>query len=199
MTVNEMSAFDPTRFLTKVNGRDYLEVKWRLVWMRTQHPDASVETDLVHSDGTTAIFRARVTLPTGASATGWGSESAGDFPDFLEKAETKALGRALAALGFGTQFCQDFDFGAEMQRVVDSPIDIRGVRARPDPQPLRQEATPRQLKYLHSIAREAGLTDEDLERRALEAFGERVEMLARREVSSLIEMIQTERSAGLAS
>jgi hypothetical protein len=193
--MSELSAFDPTRFLTKVNGRDYLEVKWRLVWLRSQHPDASVETELVEADGSAAVFRARVTLPTGASATGWGSESAGDFHDFLEKAETKALGRALAALGFGTQFCQDYDFGAEAQRVVDSPIDIRGLRGRVEPQALRQEATPRQLKYLQTIAREAGLTEEEVERRAVDSFGEPVASLARRDMSSLIEMIQSERAA----
>jgi hypothetical protein len=194
MTMSEMSAFEPTRFLTKVNGRDYLEVKWRLVWLRSHHPDAQIETEMMRCEPHSVVFRARVTLASGASATGWGSEDADDFHDFLEKAETKALGRALAALGFGTQFTQDYDFGAEQQRVVDSPIDIRGVRV-----PLHQEATPRQLKYLHSIAREVGLSDDDVERRAVETFGDSLSMLGRRDVSSLIEMIQSERSPGLAS
>ena len=36
--------FEPARYLTRVNGSDYLEVKWRLVWLRDQHPDATVET-----------------------------------------------------------------------------------------------------------------------------------------------------------
>jgi len=197
--MSEMSAFEPTRFLTKVNGRDYLEVKWRLVWLRSMHPDAQIDTELMQSDSLSAVFRARVTLPSGASASGWGSESAGDFHDFLEKAETKALGRALAALGFGTQFCQDYDFGAEQQRVVDAPVDIRGLRARTDTLPTRQEATPRQLKYLYSIAREAGLADDELEQRAVEVFGEPIATLGRRGVSSLIELIQAERPAGIAS
>lgn len=197
--MTELSAFDPIRFLSKVNGRDYLEVKWRLVWLRSLHPDASIDTELIHVDGNSAVFRARVTLPGGASASGWGSESAADFHDFLEKAETKALGRALAALGFGTQFCQDYDFGAEQQRVVDSPIDIHQTRGRSEPQPLRQEATPRQLKYLQTIAREAGLNEEELEQRAQATFGESVSMLPRRAVSSLIELLQAERTAGVAS
>lgn len=195
--MSELSAFDPARFLTKVNGRDYLEVKWRLVWLRTQHPDAVIDTELMHVDANSAVFRARVSLPNGASATGWGSEAINDFHDFLEKAETKALGRALAALGFGTQFCQDYDFGADIQRVVDSPIDIRGFRAQPTV--VRQEATPRQMKYLQQVAREAGLSEDDLERRSIESFGEPVDRLARREVSSLIEMILSERPSGIAS
>jgi len=198
--MSEMSAFDPARYLTKVSGRDYLEVKWRLVWLRTMHPEAQIDTELVQSDGVSAIFRARVTLPTGATASGWGSESANDFHDFLEKAETKALGRALAALGFGTQFCQDYDFGAEQQRVVDAPIDIRGLRGRADAAaPARQDATPRQLKYLHSIAREAGLSDDELEQRSIDTFGEPLASLGRRGMSSLIELIQSERTSGIAS
>ncbi len=44
----------------------------------------------------------------GAVAVGHGSEAAGDFGDFIEKAETKAIGRALAALGYGIE-------SAEMQ------------------------------------------------------------------------------------
>lgn len=191
--MSEQSAFDPAKHLTKVSGRDYLEVKWRLVWLRDQFPEAVVETDLMQHEKNTAIFRARVTLPNGASATGWGTEASDDFGDYLEKAETKALGRALAALGFGTQFCQDYDFGAEQQRVVDSPIDIHGSRQRPAGLP-RQEATPRQIKYLHAVAREIGLSEDDLDARAHESFGAGLAELSRRDISALIEQIQSERT-----
>ncbi len=202
-TVSEQSAqttFDPAKHLSKVSGRDYLEVKWRLVWLRSVHPDAVIETELVEHRNNMAVFRAKVTLASGASATGWGSEGAGDFGDYLEKAETKALGRALAALGFGTQFCPDYDFGAEQQRVVDSPVDIRNARgtrasavaAGVSGQP-RQEATPRQIKYLYAVSREVGLSNDDLEARAQETFGVAVAELGRREVSALIEQIQAER------
>lgn len=41
------------------------------------------------------------------------------FGDFIEKAETGAIGRALALVGFGTQFCADeLDEGP---RLADSP------------------------------------------------------------------------------
>jgi len=124
------SGFEPGRYLTKVGGADYLEVKWRLVWLREVHPDAVVETELVSHVGQDAIFRARVTIPGGGSATGFGSEAYDDFRDYIEKAETKALGRALAALGFGTQFCPDFEFGAREGRVVDTPVDFSTTRGR---------------------------------------------------------------------
>jgi hypothetical protein len=140
-----------------------------------------------------AVFRARVTIPSGASATGWGSEGSDDFGDYLEKAETKALGRALAALGFGTQFCPDYDFGADRQRVVDSPVDIRSGRAVGGGNGARQEATPRQVKYLYAVAREVGLSNEELEERSQDGFGCTISELSRRDISTLIEQIQAGR------
>jgi hypothetical protein len=118
-----MSDFNPNEHLTKLTGKDYLEVKWRLVWLRSEHPDAVIETDMIEHSDTHAIFKATVYIPGPAgSATGWGSETKGDFKDFLEKAETKAIGRALGALGYGTQFAPDHEFGADQGRVVDSPV-----------------------------------------------------------------------------
>ena len=92
--------FDPRRYQRKVNGSDYLEVKWRVAWLRSEHPDASIETSVHELTDQRAVFRASITLPSGASSTGYGSESPGDFRDYIEKAETKAIGRACSALGF---------------------------------------------------------------------------------------------------
>jgi hypothetical protein len=203
--------FDPTRFLTRVNGSDYLEVKWRLVWLRDRHPDAMVETELISHVDNTAIFRAQVQIPGAGAATGWGSESAGDFRDYLEKAETKAIGRSLAALGFGTQFCPDHEFGAAHGRVVDAPVKAaRSTRAsatgdRQEPVAVAaigpdQAATQRQLRYLQAVAREAGLDGAALDERAMQEFGVQAVGLSRRDASTLIDLIQTQSSgAKLAS
>jgi len=186
---SERQVFDPSKFLTKVNGNDYLEVKWRLLWFRTDHPDGEIETELVeHRDGV-AVFRARVRVPGGGSATGWGSESAEDFADYLEKAETKALGRALAALGYGTQFCPDFEFGAAEQRVVDAPIDGSRLAGRRG----SGRATPRQLEYLRDMARRLGMSDDELEAQVREQFGVGLEELARQDASTLIETLRQRR------
>jgi hypothetical protein len=66
-----------------------------------------------------AIFRAVAKDGKGGIGTGTKSEKAASFPDFIEKAETGAIGRALAALGFGTQFAPELD---EQHRIVDSPV-----------------------------------------------------------------------------
>lgn len=123
-------AFEPTQYLSKFDGRDYLEVKWRLLWLRTEYPEARMTTEIVqhNEEGGFALFRAEVEIPGGGKATGWGSETVRDFHDYIEAAETKALGRALAALGYGTQFCQDFDFSANARpgtgQVVDAPVSL---------------------------------------------------------------------------
>ena len=122
--------FDPATHLTDISGKQYLEVKWRLAWLRDDEPNAFIETELKEHQPGFALFRASVTLPSGGSATGWGAETESDFGDYIEKAETKALGRALAALGYGTQFCMDFDEGGS---VTDSPVAPRNTEPRSKP------------------------------------------------------------------
>lgn len=124
-----LEGFDPRSQIVNLRGKEYLEVKWRLVWLRKDHPDAVIETELVShiQNPPMAIFKARVSIPGGGSATGWGQEEAADFGDYLEKAETKSLGRALAALGFGTQFTDDYTFDETHERLVDVPVQRKGL------------------------------------------------------------------------
>jgi hypothetical protein len=148
------SEFDPTPFIRQLRGRggaaDYLDVKWRLLWLRKEHPDAEIVTELVQHDPQMAIFKATVTVPTGGKATGYGSETASDFPDFIEKAETKAIGRALNAFGYGAQF-------GDFQRPDDpalerAPTHGSGERPAPAAPPIalpRRDETPQK----HSEAR----------------------------------------------
>jgi len=185
-------SFDASRYLRKLNGKEYLEVKWRLLWLRSEHPEAIVATELVKHEAGLALFRARVSLPEGGEATGWGSETSSDFQDYIEKAETKALGRALAALGFGTQFCEDFDFSAEnaereAARVVDAPV------AAPDGGPRGREAraTAPQVKAIYSIARSRrGLDEGGVEERCRASFGRPPAELSRRQASQFIDALK---------
>ncbi len=122
-------AFSPDQHLRNLKGQQYLDVKWRLMWLREEHPQARIATEMVHLDTEQklAVFKAEVSIPDKGSATGFGSETERDFPQgWVEKAETKAIGRALAALGFGTQFALELDEG---DRVVDSPVTASGPRA----------------------------------------------------------------------
>jgi len=143
-------AFNPNDHVMQIKNRngsaDYLPVQWRLVWFREHCPEGSIETEMLHLDldreteeegyawnnetkrsekvvkraNGLAVFRAVVKDGKGGIATGTKSEKAASFPDYIEKAETGSIGRALAALGYGTQFAPDLD---EQHRIVDAPVD----------------------------------------------------------------------------
>jgi hypothetical protein len=117
-----LEKFDPNKHLIQLKGKDYLQVMWRLVWFREAYPHGTIHTEVVHLDleNNIAVFKATVTDGEGGSATGHGSESMRDFLDYIEKAETKSVGRALAALGFGTQFAPELEEG---NRIVDAPVE----------------------------------------------------------------------------
>jgi hypothetical protein len=110
--------------LLNLRGKDYLEVKYRLVWFREERPTWSIETSFVERSDRAALARAEIRDEGGRIvATSHKFENVQGFPDFLEKAETGAIGRALALIGYGTQFCADeLDEG---DRIVDSPAESR--------------------------------------------------------------------------
>ena len=128
-----MTKFDPTPHLMKLQGKDYLPVAARLHWLRTEQPDAVIVTELVELRADFALAKATVTLSNGASSTDYGSETPKDFKDYIEKSLTKAIGRALGSLGFGTQFCNDHEDGATIDRPVDAPQRPRQAAPRPAP------------------------------------------------------------------
>jgi hypothetical protein len=157
--MQQNNQFDPTEHLIKVTGgADYLEVKWRLVWFRNEHPEGKIFTEVEEHDRHDGYARvkARVqydrTMEDGtvrtAIAESTGTEIISDFPDYLEKAETKAIGRALAALGYGTQFATDFDMqnGDGTQHVVDAPVNHQAANtAKADYAPAARQDDPVQL------------------------------------------------------
>jgi hypothetical protein len=153
--MSEQQSFNPREHIIQIKTgqgtQEYLPVQWRLVWFRKEHPRGTIETELIHLDvdketeaetfvwnperrrsekitkqaNGLAIFRATVKDGEGGMATATKMETAASFPDYLEKAETGSIGRALAALGYGTQFTADeLD---ESHRIVDSPVDRGGV------------------------------------------------------------------------
>ncbi len=106
--------------LLNLHGKDYLQVCHRLVWFREEKPDWSIETFPVELKEESTMFKAEIKDPSGRTiATAHKYEDKKGFADHKEKAETGAVGRALAMVGYGTQFAPEFDEGA---RIVDAPI-----------------------------------------------------------------------------
>lgn len=142
--------FNPNDHIIQIKNKqgnaDYLPVQYRLVWFREQCPQGTIDTEEVmidldrefeaevyawnadtrRSEKTLkrapgyARFRAVVTDGKGGRATATKTERGVDFPDFVEKAETGAIGRALAALGYGTQFAPELN---EEHHIVDAPVE----------------------------------------------------------------------------
>lgn len=165
------SEFKPQEHtVTLRGGQAYLPVAWRLVWLRTDHPDAIVTTELVdHREGF-ALFRAQVSIPGGGSATGWGSETSKDFLDYIEKAETKALGRALAALGYGTQFAPELSEGD----IVDAAVPAAPSAAPPPSNPEPQIT----LEDVLVVAAKMGIDRARLDAWNMRRFGRKTEALS---------------------
>lgn len=118
--------FDAKSHLIDLKGKAYLQVMWRLVWFRDEKPLWAIDTKLEQLTDNHAVFSAKIYDENGSlKSAGYGSESVKDFHDFIEKAETKAVGRALAMLGYGTQFAPELDEG---ERIVDSPVGKAEVK-----------------------------------------------------------------------
>lgn len=142
--------WDPNKNLMNWKGKSYLNVQNRMIWfIRDQRElimrglataSYAINTELVEMDRDAgwAHFKTYVRDVLGNEATMYGSEAMRDFPDYAEKASTKSLGRALAMLGYGTQFAPEMDEG---ERIVDSPTP-QSRPATPAAMPARQVPAP---------------------------------------------------------
>ena len=116
---------DLTPHFMKLTGQDYLKVPGRVLMFRAAMPKGGIQTELVEHDRQAgwAQFKATILSEGGAIlATAYGSESKAGFKDYLEKAETVAIGRALALAGFGTQFATSDFYEDEETKLADSPV-----------------------------------------------------------------------------
>ena len=120
--------FNPKQHITNMRGKDYLEVKWRLVWFRDEHPTGRIETEVIQHEP--VLMKATVYTEDKCLATGYGTAKmqgvAKSRP--YEGAETAAIGRALAHAGFGTQFTGE----DEGDNLADNPVEPT-PKAQPEP------------------------------------------------------------------
>lgn len=128
----------------------YLPVQGRILWFHGEVSRYKIDTEMLQLDWNAefegekwgkdetgkpkkvaikakgvAVFKAIVTIYSDAGEVmiqvpGHKSEKAVDFPDFMEKAETGSIGRALALAGYGTKFAIELDEGP---RIVDAPVE----------------------------------------------------------------------------
>ena len=185
----EGKAFNPSDHLMNIGTdkkpRMYLETKCRLVWLREQHPEATIETEIIHLDldrEVTAevfewdeqlrksvkvtkhgqglvIMKATVKLPNGAIGTGTKMQNGAEFAEWLEKCETGCIGRALSSLGYGTAATDEMSEADG--HVIDSPVDRKPSYDPDAPATQQQLDTIDRLRAqlgMHSLASTDGLT-----------------------------------------
>ena len=135
---NHISIFDPNKYMLKLpktkkitldNGMvkwektetDYLPVAARIAWVRKDHPYWSIITKVEKWGDKAVVMKAIIKDTTGAIiATARKKETEIGFSDYIEKAETGAIGRALAMCGYGTLQAPEFD---EQDRLADAPVE----------------------------------------------------------------------------
>lgn len=120
LTMSPMPADIKARMIKVQGGRWYLPVASRLIWFRRDHPDWGIVTDpleINHKDNW-AVFRTSIFTADGRLvSTGTKKEDLRGFGDWLEKAETGSVGRALSMLGYSTE--NDHELAEAV--TVDSP------------------------------------------------------------------------------
>jgi len=133
--LHAIDGFDPMSFARTLINDDgtqalYLDVKYRILWFRLAFPNGRVDPEVVYVDEKRAVVCCKLYADKADPAEQYIAKSTSQrflseekYGDrFLEIAETAALGRALAAAGFGTQFCGNSDFGGDV--IADSPVEL---------------------------------------------------------------------------
>ena len=100
---------------------DYLPVAARIAWFRKEHSLWSIITEVEQLADKAVVMKATIKDMLGTViATARKKETEIGFPGYIEKAETGAIGRALAMCGYGTVQAPEFD---EQDRLADSPVE----------------------------------------------------------------------------
>src|SRR5258707_1429304 len=132
-------SFDVQSHLMNLKGKEYLETKWRIVWFHDEHPApaGSISTELVNIQP--PIVKATIYIDGQPVSTGHASAvakaNAVCAGREIEKAETAAIGRALAHAGYGMEVDDEDDF------LADSPVERKTIaHQKQQQQPLTSQS-----------------------------------------------------------
>ncbi len=216
------TAFNPSDYFMTITRRQkqpdgsfvyvdnkYLQVRDRVLWFRHDHPTGQIVTEILSEPGVEpAVVQATVTF-TGldgeqARGTGLGQCDKARWSDWLEKAETKAIGRALAMIGYGTQFALELDEEEDDPLIVDAPVESRKSRQASESTPARSNgsngpamtnpgapATDNQLRFIANLGKDLKLDSSGLDMASAELFGGvLIDSLTKGQASEFIEQLK---------
>lgn len=92
--------------VVNIRGKEYSTVALRITKFRAEHPLWATDTEILQRDADLVLVKATIADETGrvlstGHAEEWRKSSEINKTSAVENAETSALGRALAALGYG--------------------------------------------------------------------------------------------------
>ena len=82
------------------------------MWFRSEHPDYGIQTEVAEFDKEAGFILIKATITDDKGrvlSQDYKSQRKTSFPDYIEKAETGAISRAVAFLGFGTLMAVDIE------------------------------------------------------------------------------------------
>lgn len=138
--LERIESFNPRENLRKIETESgvsfYLDTKDRINWFKKTFPYSKIYKIPKEITETHATFEVRVYVDrndpyenflANGFATRYKDESNADYgANFVESAETAALGRALRDAGFGTQSCgMDIKVPEEDERLVDAGMQVK--------------------------------------------------------------------------
>lgn len=136
---------NPKDYMLKLQGKEYLPVAPRAVMFRETHPNGRIVTRIISHTEALAVCEAEVYNNDGSLlSVAQGSCTVKGFKDYLEKAGTKAVGRALSLAGFGTIQAGDLDEGTAddgVKAIVDAPQPVA-----PQPKANGRELTEQEIQ-----------------------------------------------------
>ena len=156
--------FNPADHFIKIKAKDgtmreYLPYAARLAWFRARRPKGKIDPNIVEHDREAGFILFEVVIDDmeGGYAKAYGSCTRAAFPGgHIEKAETKAKGRALADLGYGTLAAQELEEWAEENGFADAPLERTNGRQ----QDSKAEQQPEENVSLDSVPSAAALRKE---------------------------------------
>lgn len=150
--------FNPKEHIIKIGQKEYMPVNWRVVWFRDTFPQGHIDTEFL-SVGEMIVAKTIVTdnegnfLASGHATVRDASQREQTWAGrIIEKAETAAIGRALANAGFGTQFTDE----DEGEYLADSPVDKGNQSSKPAPKsnpPTKTEKVPTWQEQINAVIR----------------------------------------------
>jgi len=172
-----------------VTQSDYLEVKWRRVWFNEEHPDWKILIDVKmfpeNDIPKACLAKAEIYNDKNELVTiGWGYSTVEMFKRFVEKACTAAEGRALASIGYGTQWAEEYYEDTDSaENLVDSPVIKNAVEVIQE-----EQATTAQKEFVKKLVKDK--KQEEILSMLKEVKAESIDTLNKTQASILINKLK---------